>query len=230
MKQAAASLIRGGWDTWLEEIAPLLRAARGGPEGRTLLLDALDSAARVRSNLGAIETSLERVRTLSSTLKLLSRPARAEAVDIAGGLTATLDLFRQMLPAQVRLTSRIDRMPPVLGGGDLLNEVWTNLIANASQAVGQTGSIEVEAGASGREGWMSVRVVDDGPGIDPQALPRVFEPFFTMRGAEGGTGLGLALARRIVESLGGALSVESRPGRTCFTVLLPAAGQIRVEA
>jgi len=223
LREAAACLARGGWDTYLEEIAPLLKENRG------LVLDILETTARLRSNLGSIESALERIHGLGSALRLMSRPSQATQMEIAPGLEATISLFQETLPPGVRLVSRIGAMPQAMGRPDLLNEVWTNLIANAVQAVGESGTIHVEGARAGRDGWASIDVVDDGPGIPVEVLPRVFDPFFTTRSAEGGTGLGLALARQIVETFGGVLKVESRPGRTCFTVLLPAAGALQVE-
>jgi len=69
-----------------------------------------------------------------------------------------------------------------------------------------------------------VRIIDDGPGIPADAQPRIFEPFFTTKAKGEGTGLGLGIARRIIEKHEGEVTCESRPGRTCFTVWLPAPG------
>jgi signal transduction histidine kinase len=106
---------------------------------------------------------------------------------------------------------------------DELNQVWTNLIQNAQQALAgraARGSIAIETTATG-DGWVSVKVIDDGPGVPADVLPRIFEPFFTTKPKGEGSGLGLGIARRIVAKHGGELRCESVPGRTCFEVRLP---------
>jgi signal transduction histidine kinase len=111
---------------------------------------------------------------------------------------------------------------------DELNQVWTNLISNAQQSLNGKGTIAIETTAVG--GTAVVRVIDDGPGIAPELLPRIFEPFFTTKVKGEGTGLGLGISRRIVEKHGGEVRCESRPGRTVFEVRLPIAADAGVDA
>ena len=210
----AGCLVRGGWDTYMEEIVPLLRH---DPE-RTL--DLLETSARLKANLGAIEVSLGRIRGLSSALRLLARPVAGDAIDLVPNLEASLSLVRATLPSTLRLEARSEGAPRVRARADLLGEVWTNLLTNAAQAVGERGSIDVTVGAAAGGGAL-VTVTDDGPGIPPDLRARIFEPFFTTRADQGGAGLGLALAKRIVEGVGGRISVDSRPGRTTFAIALP---------
>lgn len=222
LQSAASSLFRGGWDTYLDEIAPLLRK----DQARTL--DLLETASRLRANLGAVEASLQKMKGLSSALRLLSQSAGGDPFEIRSHLENTVTLLRETLPAGVRIVMRLDPIPPVAGKAELLNEAWMNLLANASQAVGRQGTITVETATGPRRkeqgsGSAIVRIIDDGSGIPGEVLPRIFEPHFTTRTAEGGTGLGLPLARSIVERMGGRLEVDSRAGRTCFTVILPSA-------
>jgi signal transduction histidine kinase len=101
--------------------------------------------------------------------------------------------------------------------------VWTNLISNAQQALKGKGTIAVETAVEDGDGAAVVRVIDDGPGVAPELLPRIFEPFFTTKPKGEGTGLGLGIARRIVEKHGGEIRCESRPGHTVFEVRLPIA-------
>ena len=211
----AGCLLRGGWDTYLEEIVPLLRC---DPD-RTL--DLLETSARLRANLGAIEASLGRIRGLSSALRLLARPVAGDPIELMPNIEASVSLVRATLPSTVRLASRCEGATRVRARAELLSEVWTNLLSNAAQAVGETGSIDVKVGTAAG-GQCSITITDDGPGIRPEVCPRIFEPFFTTRADTGGTGLGLALAKRIVEGVGGKISVDSCPGRTTFAVTLPA--------
>ncbi len=105
-----------------------------------------------------------------------------------------------------------------------LNQVWTNLLDNALDAIGDRGTIEVTTRAEGAD-RVVVEVTDDGPGIPPDLLPQVFDPFVTTKPPGHGTGLGLNIAHGIVTGKhGGDLTVTSEPGRTTFTVGLPVHG------
>jgi len=102
---------------------------------------------------------------------------------------------------------------------DELNQVWTNLISNAQQALAGKGGIAIETVVEDQ--WVTVRVIDDGPGVPADVIPRIFEPFFTTKPKGEGTGLGLGIARQIVAKHGGEMRCESQPGRTVFEVRLP---------
>ena len=114
------------------------------------------------------------------------------------------------------------KLPPITAYVGELNQVWTNLIHNAAQAMGHRGELLIETKAEGGE--VEVAIQDSGPGIPADVLPRIFEPFFTTKGKGEGTGLGLSICARIVEKHGGTMRVESEPGRTRFTVRLPVEG------
>jgi len=109
-------------------------------------------------------------------------------------------------------------LPPVVADRDHLKQVMLNLILNGLQAMPGGGTLTIEA-ARGRDGLM-LAVADTGDGIPPEALPRVFDPYFTTKAK--GLGLGLAIARRIIEEHGGKIEVESQPARgSRFSVILP---------
>lgn len=117
-------------------------------------------------------------------------------------------------------TSELRRPCRILGDPTTLDRLFLNLLLNAAQALSGGGRAKVEVDASANE--VVVRVIDDGPGISPEALPHVFEPFYTTR--EGGSGLGLSVARRIARAHGGGIAIESVPGiGTTVTVRLPRA-------
>ncbi len=105
------------------------------------------------------------------------------------------------------------------GPGDELNQVWTNLLDNAADAVAGGGNVRVRAFRDGEA--VVVEVADDGPGIPPEMEGRVFEPFFTTKEVGSGAGLGLDVARRVVVGHGGDISVETGPEGTRFAVRLP---------
>ena len=149
---------------------------------------------------------------------------RGEVVeaDVHEGLETTLVVLGHKLKhTRIRVARDYDRSLPQLAvhGGEL-NQVWTNLLDNAIDALGEEGTITLRTRRDGS--CALVEVEDDGPGIPAGARDRVFDPFFTTKGVGRGTGLGLDTARRIVvERHRGSLALDSGPGRTVFAVRLP---------
>ncbi len=147
--------------------------------------------------------------------------APAQEVDLREGLDNTLVILRNKLKAGivVRRDYGAD-VPKVPAYGSELNQVWTNLLDNAADAMGGRGEITIRTRR--QEGWAVVEIEDNGPGIPPEIQPRIFDPFFTTKAPGQGTGLGLSTSHAIVtQKHRGEIRVESRPGRTRFTVKLP---------
>ena len=170
---------------------------------------------------GEIETSVGRISHLVGTMKEYTYMDRAVVgeVDVISGLQNTLTILEPRLK-DVSLVREYEKdLPGIPGRGGELNEVWTNLIDNAIDAVDGRGSIIVRAYVEGAR--VVVEVVDDGPGIPRAAQVHLFEPFYTTKDIGSGTGLGLAIVRRIVTDHAGEVFVRSEPGETCFTVRLP---------
>ena len=170
---------------------------------------------------GEIETSVGRISHLVGTMKEYAYMDRAVVgeVDVISGLQNTLTILEPRLK-DVSLVREYEKdLPGLPGRGGELNEVWTNLIDNAIDAVDGRGSIIVRAYVEGAR--VVVEVVDDGPGIPRAAQVHLFEPFYTTKDIGSGTGLGLAIVRRIVTDHAGEVFVRSEPGETCFTVRLP---------
>jgi signal transduction histidine kinase len=114
-------------------------------------------------------------------------------------------------------------IPRIPAYGSELNQVWTNLIDNAIDAVKGAGKICI--GTSFEHDQVVVEIVDDGPGIPPEVQSRMFEPFFTTKSVGSGTGLGLIISNRIVgDRHGGEIEFDSKPGETRFKVRLPVVG------
>jgi len=143
-------------------------------------------------------------------------------VDLHEGLETTLTVLGHRLKhTTIDVVRDYDReLPLVTVRGSELNQVWTNLLENAIDALGESGTITI---ATRRDGdWALIDIADDGPGIPAAIRDRIFDSFFTTKDVGSGTGLGLATVQRIVvDRHDGSLKVESEPGRTVFHVRLP---------
>jgi signal transduction histidine kinase len=183
------------------------------------------TASTVRHAVASIQRI---VGALKSYSHLDQQAVRTEA-DVHEGLETTLALLHHAL-RDIVVERRFARLPRIPVYVDELNQVWTNLIQNAQQALtnraapGRPSVGRITIATAVEKAWVVVRVTDDGPGVPAEALPRIFEPFFTTKAKGEGTGLGLGIARQIVEKHGGALRCESEPGWTMFEVRLPIAG------
>jgi signal transduction histidine kinase len=143
-------------------------------------------------------------------------------VDLHEGLETTLAVLGHKLKhTSIAVERDYDRALPKLSvRGSELNQVWTNLLDNAIDAVGEAGTIAIATRLDGN--CAVVQIADDGPGIPAEHRERIFDSFYTTKEVGHGTGLGLATARRIVvDRHDGSLTVDSQPGRTVFTVRLP---------
>ena len=172
------------------------------------------TASTVRHAVGQIQRI---VGALKSYSHLDQQATRTEA-DLHEGLETTLALLHHAL-RDIVVERRYGHLPRVPVFVDELNQVWTNLISNAQQALAGKGTIVIETLVDGTAAV--VRVIDDGPGVPHDVLPRIFEPFYTTKKKGEGTGLGLGIARQIVAKHGGDMTCESAPGRTVFEVRLP---------
>jgi signal transduction histidine kinase len=172
--------------------------------------------------IGEITDSVTRISSLVAAAKQYSNMDRAphERADIHLGLKSTLVMLSSKLQ-HVEVVKDFDRsLPPVPIYAGELNQVWTNLIDNAVQAMDGHGTLTVRTGLDGDR--VRVEIGDTGPGIPEGLRQRIFEPFFTTKPIGQGTGLGLDISYRIVVARhGGDLTVESKPGDTRFIVRLP---------
>jgi signal transduction histidine kinase len=195
-----------------------------------VLLDYVTESAYLQRNVAAIKVAIGKIQRIVGALKSYTHldQAKIEAVDLEEGLEGTLVMLHHELKYGIVLKRNFATLPRVPVYVDELNQVWTNLIHNAVQALGGRGEITLEteppADPTAPGAMVTVRIIDSGPGITPADLPRIFEPFFTTKPKGEGTGLGLGIVRRIVEKHGGSVEVDSRPGRTAFSVRLPVAG------
>ena len=188
----------------------------------------LTSSWRVHVLASEIALGSGRISEIVHALKSYSYLGQApvQRVDVREGIDDTLVILRNKLKrgVEVELDYGPD-VPPIQAYGSELNQVWTNLLDNAADAMRGQGRITIRTRRDG-DSSVVVDVVDDGPGIPPEIQQRVFDPFFTTKEPGKGTGLGLATTYSIVtEKHHGSIEVHSRPGRTTFTVRLPIGGE-----
>src|SRR5271155_3276818 len=176
---------------------------------------------RVERMAETVVDSTVRIFDLISAIKDYSYMDQApiQDVDLAQSLENTLVMFNSRLK-NVAVELNFDpELPPVSVYGSELNQVWTALIENALESMNDMGTLRLTTRLNGQ--MALVEVWDDGPGIDPSIRSRIFEPFFTTKAPGRGLGLGLDTVQRIVNKHSGFVSVESKPGATCFQVRLP---------
>lgn len=194
--------------------------------GAGLLPDAvtwLNSTVMVTGLLEEIEQGTKRISELVGAVKrysFMDRPP-IEEVDIHEGLESTLIIMRQKLEGRVEIIRDYDRsLPRIMAYGSELNEVWTNIIDNAVNAMNGTGKLWLRTRSEDNE--ISVEIADNGHGIPAHVEPHIFEPFYTTKGIGQGNGLGLNISYNIVVNHHhGDIKVETRPDATCFIVRLP---------
>jgi signal transduction histidine kinase len=171
-----------------------------------------------------IQQAASRICELVSAVKgftQMDRAAVPEPVDLARGLSNTLAVLTSKAKGKsvgVALDLEND-LPAVQGFASELNQVWSNLIDNALDAVDEGGRVEITVRRE--RDCVVVRVVDNGSGVPAEIRDRIFDPFFTTKPVGKGTGLGLDIVRRLVQRHNGQIELESIPGRTEFRVTLP---------
>lgn len=172
--------------------------------------------------IGEIENSTRRISELVRAIKEYSYMDQAamQEIDLHQGLESTLTILHHRLKGGINVVREYgENIPRICAFGGELNQIWTNLIANAIEAMQGVGEMRVR---TARElDRVLVEIRDNGPGIAPHVLSRIFEPFYTTKGVGEGTGLGLDTVDRIVRNHHGEVRVSSHPGDTRFQVYLP---------
>ena len=213
------------------------------------ILDMTYRLAGLHESTRTILTATERASKVVFALKTYARydhSGEMAAAKLTDGLETILTLYRNQLKHGVEVIRNYQELPPLLCYPDELNQVWTNLIHNALQAMKNKGTLTIavslaplippasggmeggvplarggmEGGEEGRPGAL-VAITDSGAGIPEEVKTRVFEPFFTTKPAGEGSGLGLDICRKIIEKHQGKIEFESQPGQTTFSVWLP---------
>jgi signal transduction histidine kinase len=182
------------------------------------------ASVEVANLLKEIESSTSRISDLVCAIKEYTYMDQSpvQNVDIVKSLENTLTILNHKLKRGVTVQRTYEPLPFLVNSfGSELNQVWTNLIDNAIDAMGGKGELRVRTYRD--DGCVVVEIGDNGPGIKPEVQPHIFEPFFTTKGVGEGTGLGLDTVQRIVKKHKGTIQVDSKPGDTRFQVWLPLA-------
>lgn len=218
--EAAGALADAGWSD--SELAEALQGYGLGEVDAAI--GWLTSSAAAHALLGEVRMAAERISEIVGAVKSYSYldQAPVQRVDLRQGLENTLVILSHKLKQGVSVQREYaDDLPQIEGYGSELNQVWTNIVDNAIDAMDGGGELLVRAEAADG-GGARITICDSGPGIPPEVQTRLFEPFFTTKEPGVGTGLGLHISHNVVVRHGGRIDVESRPGRTCFQVSLPA--------
>ena len=222
---------RGVADAW--KLAPLLADANltdaqldsfASAAGRSLgpELTRFATLLEMERIAAELDQSTARISDLIKAIKEYSYMDQAplQEVDIKNSLETTLIIMHHKLKRGILVTRDFaPDLPKVMAYGSELNQVWTNLIDNAVDAMKEKGKLLVRAVRENE--YVLVEIADDGPGIPPEVQSRIFEPLFTTKGVGEGTGLGLDVVHRIVRKMRGLVSVKSVPGDTRFQVRIP---------
>lgn len=232
-------------EDWLEprhidsawELAPILVNLGWGPEELeslarvfdedqlSVVLDWVGGMHAIRSLVGEIGVGTGRIAEIVRALKSYTYMDQApiQPVSVHEGLNNTLIILQNKLKGGVAVHREYaEDLPVIEAHGSELNQVWTNIIDNAIDAMDGNGTLIVRTRRE--DPWVVVEIEDDGPGIPEEIRGKIFDPFFTTKGPGEGTGLGLNISRNlVVQKHGGEMTVSSESGRTCFTVRLPIA-------
>src|ERR1700691_1890446 len=183
------------------------------------------ASVEVATLLHEIESSTSRISDLVGAIKEYTYMDQSpvQNVDVIKSLETTLTILNHKLKQGVAVQRDYQAVPLLVNSfGSELNQVWTNIIDNAIDAMHGKGELRVRTYSDDR--CAVVEITDNGPGIPDEVLPHIFEPFFTTKGVGEGTGLGLDTVQRIVKKHRGNIQVSSKPGETRFQVWLPLAG------
>ena len=194
-----------------------------------MLLDAEEHnlPTQVLEDLQVLHRATQRVARIATNLRSFARqtPREHARVDLNAVVQETLLLMQKPLEVDgIRLTTRLDSaLAPILGDASTLQQVLLNLVTNAREAMASGGQIRIETSpAVAPAGWVQLVIDDTGPGISPEELSKVFDPFYTTK--KTGTGLGLSVSYGIIQDHHGTVDVQSVPGRgTRFVLAFPAA-------
>lgn len=197
-------------------------SSRFGGERLQVILEWLGATGSVAALLDEIGQGARRISEIVKAMKsyVYLDQGPVQEVDVQEGIENSLIILGHKLKKGVAVQREYDpQLPRIQAYGGELNQVWTNLIDNAVDAMDGKGHLIIRT--SQQDPWVVVEVEDDGPGIPPEVQPKLFSPFFTTKPLGKGTGLGLNISYNIIQKHQGEISFTSRPGQTRFLVRLP---------
>lgn len=186
------------------------------------LLETAYKLSELKRGIATINTATDRASKVVFALKTYARYEQSgekTTASIAEGIETILTLYQNQLKQGVEVVTNYAKIPPILCYPDELNQVWTNLIHNALQAMDNRGTLTI--GLTEHDRLVKISVTDSGKGIPEEIKAKIFEPFFTTKAAGEGSGLGLDIVKKIVEKHQGKIELESIPGKTTFNIFLP---------
>ena len=215
--ELAAALVADGWDR------DLLDETVTGLDGDTVSKFSRWLGLRVLASqlIGEVRIAAGRISELVRVVKNYSYldQGPVQRIDPTDGIRDTLILLKHKLRGIETVVDIEPDLPQIEASGRDLNQVWTNLIDNAADAMDGSGTLTIKA--SREDEAVIVRISDTGPGIDPEVMSRIFDPFFTTKAPGQGTGLGLHTVHTIVNRTGGEIKAESSPEGTTFIISFP---------
>lgn len=193
-----------------QHLKPVLNWVANVLESERLITEIQEASGRISSLVGSVKEYSH-----------MDRGAEKEVIDIRPGIDSTLTMLNHKLKQKnVQVHKEwSEQLPAIEAISGELNQVWTNLLDNAIDAVEQGGNITLKGRGEG--GFLKVDIIDDGKGIEESVIDNVFDPFFTTKNVGEGTGLGLDIAKKIVGQHNGSIWVKSEPGNTDFEVCIP---------
>ncbi len=234
LEERLESILRSHGQDNLGNLSAALARCNMSPDALVTLLTGLDSAtardaimriaaaAELASLLHTIESGTSRISSLVQTVKEYTYMDQApvQNVDVVRSLETTLGILTHRLKPHIHVKCDCQPIPLLVNMvGTELNQVWTNIIENAIDAMHGQGELQVRTFRE--DNFVVVEIGDNGSGIPPEIRRHIFDPFFTTKGVGEGTGLGLNTVQTIVRKRGGNVQVDSKPGDTRFQVWLP---------
>jgi predicted ATPase/signal transduction histidine kinase/tRNA A-37 threonylcarbamoyl transferase component Bud32 len=213
----ADTLVDMGIYEEIDSFLPLLRRS-----DNVHLLNIAYQLSGIQRGIQTINLATDRASKVVFALKTYAHYDQSDErvpTHLTDGIETVLTLYQNQLKQGVNVKRSYAVLPPIHCYPDELNQVWTNLIHNALQAMENHGTLSIDVKHLDQN--ILVRITDTGKGIPESIQSRIFEPFFTTKSLGEGSGLGLHIVRKIIEKHAGAITVESQPGQTTFSVLLP---------